>query len=125
MDLSFPELITAKGSFQPWNFSLGLQIIYSQSVSFLPLDLEEQHLAYVKSIKRHHGHSTWLSIVSSPKFTAAVHTNLNASITMLILPIDQGCKVTAHDLRPITNLSVSPNLFTLNGDISSEESIRS
>jgi NAD(P)-dependent dehydrogenase (short-subunit alcohol dehydrogenase family) len=94
-------------------------------VSFLPLDLEEQHLAYVKSIKRHHGHSTWLFIVSLPKCTTAAHTNLNAGLTMLILPVDQGCKVTAHDLHPITNLSVSPNLFTLNGDISSEESIRS
>jgi NAD(P)-dependent dehydrogenase (short-subunit alcohol dehydrogenase family) len=32
--------------------------------------------------------------------------------------------VTAHDLRPITNLPVSPTLFTVTGDISSEESIK-
>ncbi|KAH8789633.1 polysaccharide deacetylase family protein-like protein [Hyaloscypha finlandica] len=38
--------------------------------------------------------------------------------------LDQGCKVTAHDLRPITNLPISPNLFTVTGDISSEDSIK-
>jgi NAD(P)-dependent dehydrogenase (short-subunit alcohol dehydrogenase family) len=37
----------------------------------------------------------------------------------------QGCKVTAHDLRPITNLPSSPNLFTVTGNISSEDSIKS
>ncbi|KAL2069891.1 hypothetical protein VTL71DRAFT_14570 [Oculimacula yallundae] len=39
--------------------------------------------------------------------------------------LGQGCKVTAHDLRPITNPSPSQNLFNLTGDISSEESIKS
>ncbi|KAE8453452.1 hypothetical protein EG329_010313 [Mollisiaceae sp. DMI_Dod_QoI] len=39
--------------------------------------------------------------------------------------LDQGCKVTAHDLRPITTLPPSPNLFTVTGDISSEESLKS
>jgi NAD(P)-dependent dehydrogenase (short-subunit alcohol dehydrogenase family) len=39
--------------------------------------------------------------------------------------LGQGCKVTAHDLRPITNIPASKNLFTLFGDISSEESIKS
>ncbi|TVY85318.1 Peptidoglycan deacetylase [Lachnellula suecica] len=39
--------------------------------------------------------------------------------------LDQGCKVTAHDLRPIDNLTPSPQLFTVTGDISSEESISS
>ena len=39
--------------------------------------------------------------------------------------LGQGCKVTAHDLRPITNIPPSPNLFTVIGDISSEESINS
>ncbi|KAH6679562.1 polysaccharide deacetylase family protein-like protein [Halenospora varia] len=39
--------------------------------------------------------------------------------------LEQGCKVTAHDLRPITALSPSPNLFTVTGDISSESSIQS
>ncbi|TKX18493.1 hypothetical protein C1H76_9282 [Elsinoe australis] len=34
-----------------------------------------------------------------------------------------GCKVTAHDLRPITNLTPSDNLFTVSGDISDEASI--
>jgi len=38
---------------------------------------------------------------------------------------EQGCKVTAHDLRPITNIAISPHLFTVTGDISSEESIKS
>lgn len=33
--------------------------------------------------------------------------------------------MTAHDLKPITNLHASTNLFTVTGDISSEESIRS
>lgn len=36
----------------------------------------------------------------------------------------QGCKVTAHDRRPITNLAPSSNLFTVTGDISSENSIQ-
>ncbi|PMD65348.1 polysaccharide deacetylase family protein-like protein [Hyaloscypha bicolor E] len=39
--------------------------------------------------------------------------------------LDQGCKVTAHDLRPITNLPTSPNLFIVIGDISSEDSTKS
>ncbi|KAF2223482.1 hypothetical protein BDZ85DRAFT_167875, partial [Elsinoe ampelina] len=34
-----------------------------------------------------------------------------------------GCKVTAHDLRPITCLPPSPNLHLVSGDISSEPSI--
>lgn len=33
--------------------------------------------------------------------------------------------MTAHDLRPITNIPTSPNLLTVTGDISSEESIKS
>ncbi|KUJ23075.1 polysaccharide deacetylase [Mollisia scopiformis] len=37
--------------------------------------------------------------------------------------LDQGCKVTAHDLHPITSLPSSHQLFTVNGDISSEPSI--
>ncbi|TVY45032.1 Peptidoglycan deacetylase [Lachnellula subtilissima] len=37
--------------------------------------------------------------------------------------LDQGCKVTAHDLRPITNFTPTANLFTITGDISSEDSI--
>jgi NAD(P)-dependent dehydrogenase (short-subunit alcohol dehydrogenase family) len=32
--------------------------------------------------------------------------------------------VTAHDLRPITNLPSLPHLFTITGDISSEESVK-
>ncbi|KAF8864839.1 NAD(P)-binding protein [Acephala macrosclerotiorum] len=41
--------------------------------------------------------------------------------------LGQGCKVTAHDLRPISpsTLPTSPQLFTVTGDISSEESIKS
>ncbi|TVY49948.1 Peptidoglycan deacetylase [Lachnellula occidentalis] len=39
--------------------------------------------------------------------------------------LDQGCKVTAHDLRPITNFTPTANLFTITGDISSEDSISS
>lgn len=39
--------------------------------------------------------------------------------------IDQGCKVTAHDLRPITNIAPSSNFFTVTGDISSEDCISS
>ncbi|KAG4429086.1 hypothetical protein IFR05_015433 [Cadophora sp. M221] len=39
--------------------------------------------------------------------------------------LGQGCKITAHDLKPITNQVSSPNLFTVNGDISSEDSIKS
>ncbi len=42
-----------------------------------------------------------------------------------VLSLDQGCKVTAHDIRPITSLPPSPNLFTVRGDISSESSIKS
>jgi len=38
--------------------------------------------------------------------------------------LGQGCKVTAHDLRPI-KIAPSPNIFTVSGDISSEESIKS
>ncbi|PNS14154.1 Diacetyl reductase [Sphaceloma murrayae] len=34
-----------------------------------------------------------------------------------------GCRVTAHDLRPITVLSPSDNLLLVNGDISDESSI--
>ncbi|KAL1797452.1 hypothetical protein ACET3X_004058 [Alternaria dauci] len=36
----------------------------------------------------------------------------------------QGCKVTAHDLRPNPLASTKPNLHCLQGDISSEASIR-
>ncbi|KAH6713935.1 polysaccharide deacetylase family protein-like protein [Leptodontidium sp. MPI-SDFR-AT-0119] len=39
--------------------------------------------------------------------------------------LGQGCKVTAHDLKPITNQASSPNLFRVTGDISSEDSIKS
>lgn len=39
--------------------------------------------------------------------------------------LGQGCKVTAHDLRPITNKFSSPKLITVTGDISSESSIES
>ena len=39
--------------------------------------------------------------------------------------LNQDCKVTAHDLRPITSIPTSPKLFTVQGDISSEESIKS
>ena len=38
--------------------------------------------------------------------------------------VDQGCKVTAHDLRPIQRPS-SPHLHTLQGNISDETSVRS
>ena len=34
----------------------------------------------------------------------------------------QGCKVTAHDLRP-SSLAANPNLYTIQGDISDEASI--
>ncbi|RDW75064.1 hypothetical protein BP6252_06206 [Coleophoma cylindrospora] len=36
----------------------------------------------------------------------------------------QGCKVTAHDIRSITNIQPNPKLFTVTGDISSESSIQ-
>ncbi|KAE9380536.1 polysaccharide deacetylase family protein-like protein [Stipitochalara longipes BDJ] len=39
--------------------------------------------------------------------------------------LEQGSKVTAHDLRPITNVPLSPNLFKVTGNISSEDSIKS
>ncbi|CZR51970.1 related to polysaccharide deacetylase family protein [Phialocephala subalpina] len=41
--------------------------------------------------------------------------------------LEHGCKVTAHDLRPIaaSTLPPTPKLFTVTGDISSEESIKS
>ncbi|KAI4630546.1 hypothetical protein J4E80_001484 [Alternaria sp. BMP 0032] len=39
-------------------------------------------------------------------------------------PIAQGCKVTAHDLRPNPLASTNPNLHCLQGDISSESSIQ-
>ncbi|ORY12262.1 polysaccharide deacetylase family protein-like protein [Clohesyomyces aquaticus] len=39
--------------------------------------------------------------------------------------LTQNCKVSAHDLKPNTVLSDSPNLFKLQGDISSEASITS
>ena len=39
--------------------------------------------------------------------------------------LGHGCKVTAHDLRHITTIPASPNLFIVTGDISSEPSIKS
>ncbi|KAG8631389.1 hypothetical protein KVT40_000529 [Elsinoe batatas] len=39
--------------------------------------------------------------------------------------LSNGCKVTAHDLRPITSLPTSPNLHLVSGDIASEPSITS
>lgn len=43
---------------------------------------------------------------------------------LTLLPIAQGCKVSAHDLKP-SSLPTSSDLFTLQGDISDEASISS
>ncbi|TAQ89363.1 hypothetical protein B7494_g2334 [Chlorociboria aeruginascens] len=39
--------------------------------------------------------------------------------------LEKGCKVTAYDTRPPTNVPRSPKLFVIAGDISSESSIKS
>jgi NAD(P)-dependent dehydrogenase (short-subunit alcohol dehydrogenase family) len=46
-------------------------------------------------------------------------------LPILTISTGQGCRVTGHDFKPITSPEKSDNFYTVQGDISTEESISS
>ncbi|KAF4548034.1 Enoyl-(Acyl carrier protein) reductase-like protein 36 [Elsinoe fawcettii] len=66
---------------------------------------------------------SFLALESLHAFVTGAAGGIGSSIVRELL--SAGCKVTAHDLRPIRSLSPSSSLHLLEGDISSEPSIAS
>jgi NAD(P)-dependent dehydrogenase (short-subunit alcohol dehydrogenase family) len=50
---------------------------------------------------------------------------LTNSLPILTISAGQGCRVTGHDFKPITSPEKSDNFYTVQGDISTEDSISS
>ncbi|CAK4027172.1 3-oxoacyl-[acyl-carrier- ] reductase, chloroplastic [Lecanosticta acicola] len=66
---------------------------------------------------------SFLAIEGYHAFVTGARGGIGSAIVKEL--VANGCKVTAHDLKPVPSSEQNPNIFHIQGDISSEESISS